>query len=103
MAKTGTFSWLGPEPVTPAVPYCQTMSPDRLTTMTRLSTQLNDGATGEPPRGPPVPASGVGPRATRSASLRPMMLPGPGLQSIGFPEPKLQTVDFVTGFTSIAR
>src|SRR5579884_2997845 len=27
MAKTGTFNWLGPEPVTPACPYCQTICP----------------------------------------------------------------------------
>src|ERR1700692_2165765 len=103
IAKTGTFSWFGPEPVTPALPYCQTMSPDRLTTMTRLSTQLNDGATGEPPSGTPVPASRVRPPDSRSASLRPMMVPGPGLQSIGSPDPKLQTIDLVTGFTSMAR
>src|SRR6516165_8231301 len=61
--------------------------------MTRLSTQpfgINDDA----PAGIPVPAIRVSPPARRSTSFVPMIAPGPGLQSVGSPEPKLQTMFF---------
>src|SRR5712692_9989612 len=100
MANTGTFNSLGPEPVTPACPYCHTMSPFWLTTMTRLSAQPL-GSLAEP-AGMPVPASKVRPPLNRSASLRPMIAPGPGLQRVGLPEPKVQTI-CPSGATSTAR
>ena len=68
--------------------------------MTRLSTHA---ATGGKPAGLPVPAIRVKPPARRSASLGPMMAPGPGLQDDSFPEPKLQTIWFVAGSSSITR
>jgi hypothetical protein len=99
-AKTGTLSWSGPEPLTPACPYCQTMPPVWLTMITRLSTHA---ATGAKPAGLPVPAIRVSPPARRSASLGPIIDPGPGLHSDPFPEPKLHTTLLVSGSTSITR
>src|SRR6202521_3450483 len=78
MANTGTFSSLGPEPATPACPYCQTILPSSFTTITRLSGQAKLESTGDDPFGTPVPASKVRPSESRSASLVPMMAPGPG-------------------------
>src|SRR5260370_33960626 len=79
------------------------MLPAWSTPMVRLSTQLNPGATGDDFLGTPVPTINVNPPDSRSASLRPMMAPGPGLHRVGSPEPKLQTIAFVVWFTSIAR
>src|SRR5260370_38314882 len=90
IANTGTLNSFGPEPVTPACPYCQTMLPCWLTTSTRLSTQPL-GELGEP-AGTPDPASGVRPPETRSASLRAMIEPGRGLHSGGWPESNVQTI-----------
>src|SRR5579862_642067 len=68
---TGVLNWLGPEPVTPNWPYCQTMWPKGSTRMTRLSA-TPPGACGITPGGVPVPAIKVkGP--TRWASLQPTM------------------------------
>src|SRR5690348_5540430 len=51
----------------------------------------------------PVPAIKVRPPAMRSASLEPMIEPGPGLHNVELPEPKLQTICLVRGLTSITR
>ena len=103
IANTGTLSWFGPEPVTPAWPYCQTMLPAWSTTMTRLSAQLKLGSAGDAPSGTPVPASRVRPSPSRSASLVPMIAPGPGLHSDGLPGPEAPDDRSVSGSTSIAR
>src|SRR5258708_11440619 len=50
----------------------------------------------------PDPASKVRPPLKRSASLRPMIAPGPGLQSVGLPEPKVHTI-CPSGATSTTR
>src|SRR5271155_719596 len=99
IAKTGTSSRSGPEPLIPACPYCHVICPCWLTMMTRLSTQ---GGTGDPV-GIPDPLMSVNPPANRSASLGPITEPGPGLHNDPFPEPKLQTIWSVNGSTSMTR
>src|SRR5947208_15056665 len=99
-ANTGVFNWLVPEPVTPACPYCQTIFPCWLITITRLSTQPL-GSLAEP-AGTPVPTVSVRPPLKRSAALRPIIVLGPGLQRVGFPEPKDQTI-CPSGATSTTR
>ena len=53
--------------------------------------------------GMPVPERSVIPFPTLSASFDPIIEFGPGLQRVELPEPKLQTIFFVSGFTSITR
>src|SRR5271169_4295243 len=95
---TGVFSWLGPDPVTPACPYCQMMFLSGSTSMTRLSAQPL-GQVGSAPGGTPVPATSVkGP--TRCASLTPTTECGPATLD---PFPKCQTILWLLGFTSMTR
>src|ERR1700737_1345816 len=88
-SPTGTLSLLGPEPATPAMPYCQTMCPEKSTAMTRLSAQPA-GISGITPGGTPVPAMNVN-EPTRSVSFGPMIVCGPGLHNLGLPEPNDHT------------
>src|SRR3989454_6176926 len=77
---TGVFNWFGPNPVTPNLPYCQTMLPPWSTSRTRLSTQPALQLV-VAPGGTPVPDISVR-LPTRSASLVPAIAladasPGP--------------------------
>ena len=88
---------MGPEPVCPNWPYCQTMWPAGSTRTTRLSATPS-GACGITPAGVPVPAMRVnGP--TRWTSFTPMM--DRGEKSFG-PSPNDQTM-LPAGVTSITR
>ena len=75
-------------PVTPALPYCQTILPALLTISTRLSTAPSAGSLGAP-RGAPVPAIRVRPPGIRWASLGATTVLGPATDE---PVPKCQTM-----------
>src|ERR1700680_1178773 len=68
---TGELSSLRPAPVTPNLPYCQTISPEGSTRTTRLSAHPV-GQVGSLPGGAPVPAIRVR-SPTRCASFTPMI------------------------------
>src|SRR6202049_3851556 len=68
---TGELSSLRPAPVTPNLPYCQTISPEGSTRTTRLSAHPV-GQFGSLPGGAPVPAIRVR-SPTRCASFTPMI------------------------------